>query len=89
MEDEPVDHRVRNTLAALRGYLELAHEAAVGAAGRPEDVERDLTDALASLTRLERQLGVHADDGTAGHGDPSAGSELGRGGEALGEDQVR
>ena len=96
MQGEPVDHRVRNTLAALRGYLELAREAAVGGVGRPEDVVRDLSDALVSLTRLEHQLGVHADDGTVGHGDspdglgdPPGGSELGRGGEAFGEDQVR
>ncbi|GAB3077945.1 hypothetical protein GCM10027080_25540 [Pedococcus soli] len=66
---EPVDHRVRNTLAALRGYLELAREAARGEAGRPEDVVRDLSDSLASLTRLEHLLGVHADDGTADHGE--------------------
>jgi hypothetical protein len=70
MAAEPADHRVRNILAALRGYLELAHESAVGDAGRAEDVARDLGDALGSLTKLERQLGVHADDGSAGHGDP-------------------
>lgn len=69
---EPADHRVRNSLAALRGYLELAREAATGDRGRPEDVARDLGDALQCLTRLEHQLGVHADDGTATHGDPPA-----------------
>ena len=69
MRAEPVDHGVRNTLAALRGHLELAREAAAGEAGRREDVARDLADALASLTRLEHQLGVHADDGSTGHGD--------------------
>ena len=68
MADQPGDHRVRNALAALRGYLELAHEAATGSRGRPQDVARDLTDALAALTKLEQQLGVHADDGTADHG---------------------
>ena len=72
MAAEPVDHRVRNTLAALRGYLELAREAAAGNAGRPEDVGRDLEDALVSLKRLELHLGVHADDGTAGHGEPAS-----------------
>lgn len=72
MEGEPVDHRIRNALAALRGYVELAKEAAAGNAGRPEDVERDLADALVSLTKLELQLGVRADDGTADHGNPSS-----------------
>lgn len=69
MKAEPVDHRVRNTLAALRGHLELAREAALGEAGHVDDVARDLGDALASLTRLEHQLGVHADDGSPDHGD--------------------
>ena len=73
MDDEAADHRVRNTLAALRGYLELAREAAAGDVGRPEDVARDLSDALASLTKLEHQLGVHADDGSTHHGDPQDG----------------
>lgn len=68
MVAEPADHRVRNTLTALRGHLELAHEAAAGEAGRAEDVVRDLGDALASLTRLEHELGVHADDGSPDHG---------------------
>ncbi|MEO5982445.1 MAG: hypothetical protein ABIQ13_09045 [Pedococcus sp.] len=75
MEAEPADHRIRNTLAALRGYLELAREAAVGEVGRPEDVARDLGDALASLTRLEHQLGVHADDGSADHDGPTPGDQ--------------
>ncbi|WP_406832242.1 hypothetical protein ABEG17_05280 [Pedococcus sp. KACC 23699] len=58
---------MRNTLAALRGYLELAHETARGRAGRPEDVVRDLDDALLCLAKLERRLGVHVDDGTTHH----------------------
>lgn len=73
MTADPVGHRVRNGLAALRGYLELAREAASDGVGRPEDVARDLADALLCLTRLERELGVHADDGSAGHGHPSPG----------------
>lgn len=76
MAPEPIDHGVRNTLAALRGYLELAHETAGGHAGRPEDVVRDLGDALQCLTKLERRLGIHVDDGTAHRGTADRGDPV-------------